>query len=117
MENVSVKNELSSRPERSEVEGPAVPFTSIQFDRKSRLFIRSEAEGSAVSASQYQMLTGKPFCSSGAYPDFLLAALEKAACAVFCKENRMRIATPPTSTGNLGQPRDLQFRGPFLEMF
>jgi hypothetical protein len=41
MENVSVKNELSSRPERSEVEGPAVPLTSIQFDRKSRLFIRS----------------------------------------------------------------------------
>jgi hypothetical protein len=29
----------------------------------------------------------------------------------------MKIATPPTSTGNPGQPRDLQFRGPFLEMF
>jgi hypothetical protein len=28
--------------------------------------IPSEAEGSAVSASLYQMLMGKPFCSSGA---------------------------------------------------
>ena len=52
--------------------------------------------------------------SSRAYPDFLLAALQRAACAVFCKENRMKIATPPTSTGNPGQPRDLQFGGPFL---
>jgi hypothetical protein len=52
--------------------------------------------------------------SSRAYPDFLFAALERAACAVFCKENRMKIATQPTSTGNPGQPRD---RGPFLEMF
>src|SRR5271156_3496372 len=47
--------------------------------------------------------------SSRAYPNFLFAALEKAACAVFCKENRMKIATSPTSTGNPGQPRDLQF--------
>ncbi len=29
----------------------------------------------------------------------------------------MQFATPPTLTGNPGQPRDLQFRGPFLEMF
>jgi hypothetical protein len=40
--------------------------------------------------------------SSRAYPDFLLAALERAACAVFCKENRMEFATPPTLTGNPG---------------
>ena len=44
-----------------------------------------------------------PLVSLGAYPDFLLAALDKAACAVFCKENRMKIATPPTSTGNRAQ--------------
>src|SRR5271170_7161953 len=31
--------------------------------------------------------------SLGAYPDFLLAALERAVCAVFCKENRMEFAT------------------------
>jgi len=29
----------------------------------------------------------------------------------------MEFATPPTFTGNPGQPRDLQFRAPFLEMF
>jgi hypothetical protein len=29
----------------------------------------------------------------------------------------MEFATPPNLTGNPGQPRDLQFRGPFLEMF
>jgi hypothetical protein len=29
----------------------------------------------------------------------------------------MKIATSPTSKGNPGQPRDLQFCGPFLEMF
>jgi hypothetical protein len=46
--------------------------------------------------------------SSRAYPDFLFAALERAACAVFCKENRMKIATSPSSTGNPGQPRDLR---------
>ena len=27
---------------------------------------------------------------------FLPAALEKVGCAVFCKENRMKFATPPT---------------------
>jgi len=52
--------------------------------------------------------------SSRAQPDFLQAAPERAACAVFCKENRMELPTSPTSTGNPGQPRDLQFRGPFL---
>jgi hypothetical protein len=45
-------------------------------------------------------------------PGFLFATLERAACAVFCKENRMKIATSPTSTGNPGQPRDLQFTPP-----
>jgi len=29
----------------------------------------------------------------------------------------MEFATPPTLTGNPGQPRDLQFNGPLLEMF
>jgi hypothetical protein len=53
---VRVKTNLSSRPERSVVEGPAVPSTSTQLDRKPRLFIGT-------------------------------------------------------------RPRDLQFRGPFLEMF
>jgi hypothetical protein len=42
-------------------------------------------------------------------PDFLFVELERAACAVFCKENRMEFATPPTLTGNPGQLRDLQF--------
>jgi hypothetical protein len=47
--------------------------------------------------------------SSRAYPDFLFAALERAACAVFCKENRKQFAASLTSTGNPGQPSDLQF--------
>ena len=42
MENVSITNELSSRPERSEVEGPAVHSTSTQLNRKPRLVIPSE---------------------------------------------------------------------------
>jgi hypothetical protein len=37
--------------------------------------------------------------------------------AAFIKESRMSFAEPSHSTGNPGQPRDLQFRGPFLEMF
>jgi hypothetical protein len=49
-----------------------------------------------------------PLLSSRAHPDFLFAALERAACAVFCKENRMEFATPPTLIGDPGQPRDLQ---------
>jgi hypothetical protein len=55
--------------------------------------------------------------SSRACPDSLKAALERPACAVFCKENRMKIAASPTPTGNPGQPRDLQFYRPFLGMF
>jgi hypothetical protein len=48
MGNASTANELSSRPERSEVEGPAVHSTGLQLARKPRLFIGSAAEGSAV---------------------------------------------------------------------
>jgi hypothetical protein len=89
---------LSSRPEESWAFGPPkVMKPSV----KQPLFM--EAPPSPLS--------------SRAYPDFLLAALERPARAVFCKENRMKLATPPTSTGNPGQPRDLQFCGPFLEMF
>jgi hypothetical protein len=40
--------------------------------------------------------------SGGAYPDFLFATVERPVCAVFCKENRMEFATPPTLTGNPG---------------
>jgi len=36
------------------------------------------------------------------FPDFLPAALEKGACAVFFEENRMEHVTSPTSTGNPG---------------
>jgi len=36
------------------------------------------------------------------FPDFLYAALENAACAVFFEENRMEYATSLTSTGNPG---------------
>src|SRR5271155_5820400 len=72
----------------------------------------------SLLCSNRSRLKRSPFpLSSRAYPDFLLAALERAACAVFCKENRMEFATSPTLTGNPGQPGDLQFRGPFLEMF
>jgi hypothetical protein len=81
---------LSSRPKRREEEGPAV--LSIWHP--------------------IQMRAPLSPLSSRAYPDFLFAALERAACAVFCKENRMKIATSPTLTGNPGQPRDLQFSQP-----
>ena len=55
----------------------------------------------------------QPFnLSSRANPDFLFAALERAACAVFCMENRMEFATPPALTGNPGQPRDLRCASP-----
>ncbi len=65
--------------------------------------IDPEADPSAVGAALNRAV------SSRAHPDFLLAALERAACAVFIKENRMKIAASPTSTENPGQPRDLQF--------
>jgi hypothetical protein len=32
-----------------------------------------------------------------------------ATCAAFLEESRMKFADPPSSTGNPGQPRDLQF--------
>jgi hypothetical protein len=40
--------------------------TALKRSAAVPFVIPSEAEESAVSASQYQMLTGKPFCSSGA---------------------------------------------------
>ena len=52
---------------------------------------------------------------SRAYPDFLQAAQERAACAVFCKENRMKIATPPNST-EIRVAGICSSAGPFLEM-
>src|SRR5271170_4214601 len=67
----------------------------------------------SLLCSNRSRLKRSPFpLSSRAYPDFLLAALERPACAVFCKENRMEFATSPTLTGNPGQPRDLQFAQP-----
>jgi hypothetical protein len=45
------------------------------------------------------------------------AAFDKTACAPFRKERRTKLLEPPSSTGNPGQPRDLQFCGPLLEMF
>jgi hypothetical protein len=43
------------------------------------------------------------------------AAPEMATCAAFIEESRMSSLTPPSSTGNPGQWRDLQFLCPNQE--
>ncbi len=54
----------------SAVEGPAVHSTSTQLNRKTRLFIRSEAEGSAVLLiSSKDPLPIRLFIMSGAQDD------------------------------------------------
>ncbi len=47
------------------------------------------------------------------------AALDKAACAPFRKEGRMKYtnATKVNRKSGVAKWRDLQFYGPFLEMF
>jgi hypothetical protein len=82
MGDVSVTNELSSRPERSVVEGPAVRSTSIQIDRKSRLFIRSEAEGSLAFTTKVRG-KNKFVIPTGAYPDFLPHSTGNGRVCVF----------------------------------
>jgi hypothetical protein len=49
MGNVSVTNELSSRPERSAVEGPAVYSTSSQLNRKSVVIHQEQPDLPATS--------------------------------------------------------------------
>ncbi len=68
MGNVSVRNELSSRPERSVVEGPAVHSISTQLNRKLRFVHR---ERTRISCH---------------------AELDEAARAPFSKEKRMKFA-------------------------
>jgi hypothetical protein len=114
---------------------------ATNFNRKS-----GEAEESAVSASQYQMLTGKPFCSSrAAYlpaasrgrneqrlsmgnvsvtnelssrPERTRischAALDKATCAPFRRERRMKFtnATKFDRKSGGAEWRDLRFTQP-----
>jgi len=46
--------------------------------------------GTCGSLDEHPIRPVAPFCSLGAYPDFLLAVLGRAACAVFCNENRMQ---------------------------
>jgi hypothetical protein len=58
----------------------------------------SEVPHPAVLLSDNRCKEALSPLSSRAYPDFLFAALERAACAVLCKENRMELAAPPIST-------------------
>jgi hypothetical protein len=58
-----------------------------------------------------------PACR-GAYPDFLLRGTkDDLVCGPGQPGPHELCGTHRTSTGNPGQPRDLQFRGPFMEMF
>jgi hypothetical protein len=95
-----LQTEVSSRPERSEVEGPAVPFNP--FTRGSM-----KAPPSALSSRPERTRIS---CR---------AALDKAAYAPFRKEGRMKCtnATKVHRKSGGAQWRDLQFYGPFLEMF
>src|SRR5450631_1918284 len=58
------------------------------------------------------------FCSLGAYPDFLLHRSHERPLMWFSlKRTTCDWPKPQVSTGNPGEPRDLQFCGPFLDVF
>ena len=108
--NLSGATNLSSRPEKSwaccppkVMKNAFSPATALHGSAALSFVIPSEAEGSAVprtipgnvfrqGVAKWRDLlfarpaspsTGSPVCSSGAHPDFLFAAPERAACAVF----------------------------------
>jgi hypothetical protein len=84
---------MNCHPNRSVVEGPAVPWTSIQFDRKSRLFIGS------ISTCLRQVEDAMDnVCEISLLPS-------------------PQVEAPPSPLSSRAEPRDLQFSGPFLEMF
>jgi hypothetical protein len=56
-----------------------------------------------------KVLTDPPLCHPERTRISYYAAPEMATCAAFIEESRMKFATPPSSTGNPGQSRDLQF--------
>jgi hypothetical protein len=71
------------------------------------------------NASVQQPLFMEPFpfpLSSRAYPDFLLHRPDQRPLVWFSlKRTTCSRPKPQLSTGNPGEPRDLQFRGPFLK--
>ena len=74
---------------------PSIPYNWIRSEELLNTWLQRRyglKSFTTIGNSHYQ----------GAYPDFLFAALERASCAVFCEENRMEFATPPTLTGNPG---------------
>jgi hypothetical protein len=56
--------------------------------------------------------------SSRAYPDFLLHRSHRRPLMSFSlKRTTCSSPKPQFSTGNPGEPRDLRFHGPFVDMF
>jgi hypothetical protein len=53
--------------------------------------------------------------SEAGFPASLLSPA--TTYVVLLKENHMQLTEAAPSTGNPGKPRDLQFRGPFVDMF
>jgi hypothetical protein len=91
MGNVSVTNELSFRPERSEVEGPAVPRTSIQFDRKHLLFIGSNLSclrqlGKGLKEVREAVIIATTPNGSAALPFVIPSGAEGSAVVLACGE-------------------------------
>jgi hypothetical protein len=91
--------EVSSRPERSGVEGPAVSPATSQCSLKAPLSpLSSRPKRTRISCR---------------------AALDRTAYAPFLKEGRMNCdnATKSNRKSGVAQWRDLQFREPLVEMF
>ena len=87
----------------------------IALNRKS-----GAAEGSAVLSTNITSPMEAPpsLLSSRAYPDFLLRGTkDDLVCGFHQGKPHELCGTHRTQQENPGQPRDLQFRGPFLEMF
>ena len=69
------------------------------------------------SANRCQLEASPSPLSSRAYPDFLPRCAGHGRVCAFRKERRMKFANATKFYGNPGQPRDLQFSGPLVEMF
>jgi hypothetical protein len=114
---------LSSRgadlPAASQEWNERVDIEPLPTHERSR-FVSGHDFSRAAHSPQRWALAPVPisstFCSLGAYPDFLLHGSHQRPLMWFSpKRTTCTRPKPQLSTGNLGKPRDLQFRGPFVE--
>jgi hypothetical protein len=112
---VQFRTEVSSRPKRSELEGPAVPSTTNQSSIvPNRGVIPTGAKRSGGTCCSLQPLTNLPWKH---HPPFVIPTEPGFPATLSRKSPRVRPSvkkgagsapTPPTSTGNPGERSEVE---------